>query len=101
MNAEYAIIYDINGNFRGYTILRGDKLASTNIWPEADLKDLQQQISRLNEDAGIKQFWPNTRDPEVQTLLNDPAFMPYETTTEQVVDEKNSYYCWTAYDGQG
>lgn len=99
---EIVLIYDIKGTFRGYTILNANKLASTNLWPDAELKDLQMQIDRLNEGTNIKQFWPNTRDPEVQALLNDPNFMPYETTTEQAVDEENSYYVWdrVTQDGQ-
>ena len=88
---EIAIVYDAEGNFRGYTIIKGNKLASTNIWPEDQQADLQTQVQRLNADVNIKQFWPDTRDPDVQALLNNPDFMPYEKTTEQVVDDENSY----------
>ena len=101
MNDGIVLLHDINGDFRGYTLLKGDKLSSTNIWPEQEIQDLLLQAKRLNDDVNIRQFWPNTRDPEVQALLNDSSFMPYETTTEQVVDDENSYYRWSAYDGQG
>lgn len=94
MNAEIAALYDLHGDFRGYTIIRANKLGSTNIWPEVDIEDIQRQVQRLNEGVNIKQFWPNTRDPEVQALLNDPTFMPFETTTEQVVDDENSHYVY-------
>lgn len=88
---EIALVYDQKGNFRGYTILKFNKLGSTNLWPEGEIEDLKQQIARLNDDSNIKQFWPNTRDPDVQALLNDPNFLPYDTVDEQVMDDANSY----------
>lgn len=88
---EIALVYNADGDFSGYSILKGNKLASTNLWSEGDLADLQAQVARLNESVNIKQYWPNTRDPEVQALLNDPNFMPYDTVMERVVDDANSY----------
>lgn len=98
---EIALVYTTEGEFKGYSILNGNKLASSNLWPDSEFKDLEAQVNRLNEDVNIKQFWPSTRDPEVQALLNDPNFMPYETTTEQVVDEERSYYVWDKMDEHG
>lgn len=96
MNYTRALIYDPEGNFVGYSILKNgiNKLHSSNIWTEAESGELDKQLNRLNGDVAIKAHWPRVDDPEVIALLENSAWEPIETMLAEVVDEDRSYYVW-------
>jgi hypothetical protein len=87
------LIYDINGAFLGSGIKRDGaiKLQTQNIWTEDEGEALEKQLALLNENQAVKGAWPDARDPDVVTLLNNPNFMPIETGPMEVVDEDASY----------
>jgi hypothetical protein len=91
-----ALVYDSEGNFRGYTTLNheSNKLKSTNLWTEAELPKLHEQLERLNVDTRLKGVWPRTDDPDVVALLQDRSWMPYETKMAEVVDDERSHYVY-------
>ena len=87
-------IYDLQGQFRGYSILNheANKLKTTNVWTEAEQQQLQTQLDRLNTDSTLKAHWPALNDPEVAALLNDRTWEPIETRIADVVDDEHSFY---------
>lgn len=97
MTYVMALVYDAEGNFRGYTTLNHEtsKLKSTNLWTEEELPKLQEQLDRLNVGGALTAHWPNLNDPEVAALLNDPNWEPLETHVVDVVDDDRSHYVWT------
>lgn len=89
-------IYDLDGNFIGYTILKGgtEKLQTTNLWTEAQVSDLKVQLQRLNANVDIRSHWPQVQDPDVQALLNDPNWEPVPLDEVEVVDDDASTFVW-------
>lgn len=94
MTYVQALVYDLEGNFRGYTTLNheANKLKSTNLWSEAELPKLQEQLDRLNVGSELMAHWPSLNDPQVAALLNNPAWEPLEMEWADVVDEERSHY---------
>jgi hypothetical protein len=91
-----ALVYDQDGNFQGYGVLKAGlgKLQSVNLYSEVELSELDAHLARLNQDVALKAHWPKVDEPEVRALLNDSNWEPYETMLADVVDEDNSYYVW-------
>src|SRR5258708_1993357 len=87
------LVYDQSGEFQGYCIRKEGvvKLQSTNLYLESEIAELDVQLGRLNEDAGLKAHWPSPKDPDVVAILDNPDFMPLEYADQQVIDEANSY----------
>jgi hypothetical protein len=96
MAYEAVSVYDLDGNFLGYSIKNeaADKLHNNNLWAEADVADLQAQLHRLNDQTAVLAYWPDIRDPEVEALLNDENFEPLVLSPVEVVDEDNSIFIW-------
>lgn len=96
MAYEAVSVYDLDGNFLGYSIKNqaADKLHNNNLWAESDVADLQAQLARLNDQTAVLAYWPDIRDPEVQALLDDKNFEPLVLSPVEVVDEENSVYIW-------
>lgn len=69
-------LYTLDGEFVGYCIRGEHKLQSTNIYFENETDQLNEQLSRLNTNIGLKQHWPTAEDPDVVAILNDETFMP-------------------------
>lgn len=92
-----ALVYDPDGNFRGYTTLNAEtnKLKSTNLWSEEELPKLNDQVARLNVGSALSAHWPAPSDPEVMALLNDPAWEPLEMVPGEAVDDDRSHWVWT------
>lgn len=91
----HVLLYTHEGDFIGYAIRKeGGKLQSTNIWTEAEVSALNEQLGRLNQDVSLKQFWPHPNDPEVLEILGREDFEPLEMEKANVVDESQSYYVW-------
>src|SRR5665213_4322537 len=93
----------MQGTFIGYGIRnpaeRADsdgvvKLQSANVYVEGQEAKLNEQLELLNQNADLRAFWPNPKDPEVLALLEDRSFMPIEYEERQVVDDENSHYVW-------
>jgi hypothetical protein len=91
------LVYDLDGNFVGYSILNNEarKLKTTNLWTDEERAKLDEQVARLNGHQALSAHWPRLDDPEVIALLSDPSFMPLETEVADVVDDEHSYYVWT------
>jgi hypothetical protein len=91
-----ALVYDSEGNFRGYTTLNheANKLKSTNLWSEEEQPKLDEQLDRLNVDTQLKATWPRTDDPDVIALLQNRSWMPYQTKLAKVVDDAQSHYVY-------
>jgi hypothetical protein len=89
-------IYDLDGNFLGYSIKNEtvDKLHNTNLWRASDQQDLADQLKRLNQAVDIRAFWPDMRDPEVLALIENPDWEPLKLSPVEVVDEENSDFVW-------
>lgn len=91
-------IYTLNGDFLGYGINQEGiaKLLNNNLWQETpkDIKDLREQLARLNDAIDIRAYWPDVRDPEVQALTEDPEWEPLKLSPVEVVDEANSLFIW-------
>ena len=87
-------VYALDGIFLGYSIKEdgAKRLQTMNLWDDIDIetKDISEQIAKLNSVADINAYWPDVRDPEVQTILNDPTFEPPELIDQEVIDEKAS-----------
>ena len=92
-----ALVYDVDGNFRGHAILKGDtgRLQSINLWTDEALPAFQDTLERLNGSSAIKDHWPKLEDPEVRALLDNPEWIPLETELLDVEDEENSHYVFT------
>lgn len=92
-----ALVYDADGNFRGYTTLNHEvnKLKSTNLWTEEERPKLEEQLQRLNVGSALMAHWPSIDDPEVLKMLNDPTWEPLEMVLADVVDDERSLYVWT------
>lgn len=92
-----ALVYDAEGNFRGYTTLNAEtnKLKSTNLWSEKELPQLKEQLDRLNVGSALSAHWPAPSDPEVMALLNDPTWEPLEMVPGRAVDDLRSHWVWT------
>jgi hypothetical protein len=90
------MIYSYDGDFIGWTIKNDqvEKLQTTNMWTDEQLSEMADQIARLNNKTGILAYWPDTRDPEVQALINDPNWEPVADEPVEVVDEENSVFIW-------
>jgi hypothetical protein len=93
---EQALVYDLQGNHRGSVIIKNIqggsiKLQSLNLWTDAELLDLQEQLDRLNSELTIKAHWPRQDDPEVQALLQNPNWEPVEMVASEEVDLDQSY----------
>ena len=98
MNYTAINLYDMDGNWLGYSIKQHgvDKLANTNIWSESpeDIEDLKAQLFRLNDSQTVLAHWPDVRDPEVTAILDDPTFKPLNLSPIEIVDDQNSVYAW-------
>lgn len=96
MSYEIVYVYHGDGSFLGATIYQqgAKKLHTANFWPEGEQGDLATQIDTLNNAVDIRAYWPDVRDPEVQALVNDPAWNPLELSPVEVVDEENSQFVW-------
>lgn len=98
MTYASVVIYDMDGNFLGYSIRQDgvDKLHNNNLWTESadDVADLKAQLARLNDSTAIQAYWPDVRDPEVQTILDDPNFEPLTLSPVEVVDHDSSVFIW-------
>jgi hypothetical protein len=93
--------YDLDGNFVGY-IPHAEgtlKIDGSNLYAEDETDKLRNRLEELNSGATIKAHWPDARDPEVVAMLEDPNFLPIETTRERIVDDENSIYFWYQPDG--
>lgn len=91
-------VYDLEGNFLGWTIGHFEKnvykLHTTNLWQENEGDDLKDQLLRLNDQVDIKAFWPDVREPEVQALLNDPNWAPVQKVPVEVPDNEKSLFVY-------
>jgi hypothetical protein len=89
-------VHDLDGKFLGFAIQQegAQKLHSANFWPEAETEDLRAQLSRLNDQRAVLAFWPDVRDPDVQTFLTNPAWEPLALSPQEVVDEDKSIFVW-------
>jgi hypothetical protein len=98
MSYSAVSIYDLDGNFLGYSIKQTgvDKLLNNNLWSERpeDVEDLKAQLARLNDAVDIRAYWPDVRDPEVQELVNNPDWEPLVLSPVEVMDEENSIQIW-------
>lgn len=98
MSYVAVVIYDMDGNFLGYSIKDEavDKLHNNNLWTESapDMEDLKAQLARLNDSTAVLAHWPDVRDPEVVALLDDPNFEPLALSPVEVVDEEASVFIW-------
>jgi hypothetical protein len=94
MSFETVVVYNLDGDFLGYTIKKqgAKKLHTMNLWEDSaeDKTDLLQQMRTLSAATDIRNFWPDVRDPEVQVLLDDPTFEPVETSVTAAIDEEAS-----------
>jgi hypothetical protein len=78
MAYEAVYVYNGTGGFLGYAIRNttdgANKLHNTNLWADtpADLADLKEQLTRLNDFTDIRSYWPDVRDPEVLAYTDDP-----------------------------
>jgi hypothetical protein len=88
------LIYNTDGEFVGYGILKpdGNQLKSVNIWTDAETDDLNVQLGRLNADISIKASWPRIDDPDVLALIHNPEWEPIEMVEIIEVDEDNTHY---------
>lgn len=93
MAYRHVAVFELDGTFLGYAVKEADhnKLQSTNLYAEEEGEDLAKRIAKLNDAQTVTQAWPDARDPDVQVLVNDPAFEPIECLDEEVVDTDNSY----------
>lgn len=91
-------IYDLDGNFLGYSVHQEgvDKLLNNNLWTESpeDVEDLKTQLARLNDATSIREFWPDVRDPEVKALTDNPEWEPLALSPVEVEDLDNSVLIW-------
>lgn len=98
MAFKTVVVYDLDGEFLGYSIFAdgAKKLHTANLWSEStdDVVDLQAQLARLRDQGDVLAFWPNVRDPEVQALLNDPTFESLALSPVEVVDDERSVFVW-------
>lgn len=98
MSFEAVQVHDLDGKFLGYAIKKEGAvlLHSLNIWTESpeEIQDLQEQLSRLNDQRAVLAFWPDVRDPEVQELLDDKSWEPLPLSPQQIVDEDKSIFAW-------
>lgn len=94
MQYAEALVYDVDGNFRGHAILKGDtgRLQSINLWTDNELPAFQSTLKKLNGSSAINDYWPKLEDPEVRALLDDPSWKPLEMELVDVEDEENSHY---------
>lgn len=93
---EQALVYDAEGNFRGYTVLHNigegqAKLQTQNLWTEEETAQFTEQLDRLNGQVATLAHWPRRDDPEVLALLQDPNWEPPELEPSEEVDEDQSY----------
>lgn len=90
---RHVAVFELDGTFVGYAVkeVNNRTLQSTHLYSEEEGEDLAKRIAELNESQTVLAAWPDARDPDVQTLVNDPAFEPIEMTDEEVIDEENSY----------
>lgn len=88
--------YSLDGAFLGYAIKGDDaiKLQSTNLYGEDEQQALAQRLADLNGRDAIVAHWPDARDPDVQKLVDNPAFEPVEMVEQEAIDEENSYMVW-------
>ena len=90
---RHVAVFELDGTFIAYAVMEQNalKLQSTNLYAEDEGEDLAKRIAALNESQAVTSAWPDARDPEVQTLVNDPSFEPIETSDYEVIDTDNSY----------
>lgn len=90
---RHVAVFELDGTFVGYAVKEDKnlKLQSTHLYAEEEGEDLTKRLAELNESQNVLAVWPDARDPEVQELVNDPAFEPIEMTEDEVIDEENSY----------
>lgn len=78
MAFDVVYVYDGEGNFLGSTIYKegSKKLHTANLWQETpeDVEDLNAQLTRVREEEGIRINWPDSEDPDVKALLDDPGW---------------------------
>lgn len=69
----------------GFAIKRvgHDKLTGINI---LSYEEGSVHVNDMNERAELRRFWPMPTDPEVQALIDDPAFEPVEYDEVDVPD---------------
>ncbi len=70
----------------GYVALKEgtSKLEDSNLWLEGE--GLDDHVAELNELALLREFWPDSRDPAVTALINDPEFEPLEYEVSTLID---------------
>jgi hypothetical protein len=90
---RHLAVFEMDGTFVGYVVKEANNrtLQSTHLYSEEEGEDLAKRIAELNESQNVLAAWPDARDPDVQCLVDDPAFEPIEMANEEVVDEENSY----------
>lgn len=100
MAYEAVYVYNGTGGFLGYAIRNttdgANKLHNTNLWADtpADLADLKEQLTRLNDFTGIRSYWPDVRDPEVLAYTDDPSWEPLPLSPVEVTDDDKSVIFW-------
>ena len=98
MSFEPVYVYDGDGNFIGSSIHKSgsQKLHTANLWKETpeDVEDFNAQLTRLRDQADVLAFWPDSSDPEVTALIDDPTWEPLSKESIEVVDEDKSVFIW-------
>lgn len=89
---EIVQVATLDGEVLGHAIWRRDtlKLEDTNIYKPGDDK-IQDRVTDLNEDFRLRPFWPDTRDPDVQKLINDPMWEPLKRDDEGMAVDPRAY----------
>lgn len=85
-------VLDLSEVELGYVVLKEgtEKLADTNLWTEEQSDELREHVADLNRRIELKNHWPESRDPELLALIDDPDFEPLVYGEIEVVDEEET-----------